>query len=215
METLLITGGSRGIGAAVARKAIGKYNVAIFYNNSEESAKALYNELCEKGNVAIFKCDVSNHESVKEAVNNVKKVFGNVDKLCCSAGISQSKLFIDLTDEDWRKTFGVNVDGIYFVTKEVVPQMLHEGKGSIVYISSIWGEEGACMESAYASSKAAVLTFARFQIQGLRQLEIALAQSTHLVACRVSDGDDGFISRIYANIPSFGENNSFLVVWRS
>ena len=161
METLLITGGSRGIGAAVARKAIGKYNVAIFYNNSEESAEALYNELCEKGNVAIFKCDVSNHESVKEAVNNVKTVFGNVDKLCCSAGISQSKLFIDLTDEDWRKTFGVNVDGIYFVTKEVVPQMLSEGKGSIVYISSIWGEEGACMESAYSSSKAAVIGLAK------------------------------------------------------
>ena len=161
METLLITGGSRGIGAAVARKAIGKYNVAVFYNNSEESAKALYNELCKKGNVAIFKCDVSNHESVKEAVNNVKKVFGNVDKLCCSAGVSQSKLFIDLTDEDWRKTFGVNVDGIYYVTKEIVPQMLHEGKGSIVYISSIWGEEGACMESAYASSKAAVIGLAK------------------------------------------------------
>lgn len=161
METLLITGGSRGIGAAVARKAIGKYNVAIFYNNSEESAKALYSELSEKGNVAIFKCDVSNHDSVKEAVNNVKNTFGSVDKLCCSAGISQSKFFIDLTDEDWHKTFGVNVDGVFYVTKEVVSQMLHFGKGSIVFISSIWGEEGACMESAYASSKAAVIGLAK------------------------------------------------------
>ena len=161
METLLITGGSRGIGAAVARQAIGKYKVAILYNNSEESAKALYSELSTKGEVAIFKCNVSSHESVIDAINNVKKTFGTIDKLCCSAGIAQSKLFIDLTDEDWKRMFEVNVDGVYFVTKEVVPQMLKKGKGSIVFISSIWGEEGACMESAYSSSKAAIIGLAK------------------------------------------------------
>ena len=161
MDTILISGGSRGIGAAVAREAIGKYNVAILYKNSKDKALSLCEELSKKGAIEAFYCDVSSYESVKEAVSLVLKRFGKIDKLCCAAGISQTKLFIDLTAEDWKNTFETNVDGTFYLTKEVVNGMLQRKSGSIVYVSSIWGEEGASMESAYSSSKAAVIGLAK------------------------------------------------------
>lgn len=157
METLLISGGSRGIGAAVAKLAIGKYNIAILYKNSKDKAEALCNELSTNGVIEVFYCDVSSEDSVKEAVSKVLKRFGKIDKLCCSAGIAQSKMFIDLTEKDWHNMFATNVDGVYYLTKQVCEGMLQRKSGSIVYVSSIWGEEGASMESAYSASKAAII----------------------------------------------------------
>ena len=157
METLLISGGSRGIGAALAREAIGKYNIAILYNNSKKEAENLVSELSVLGSIKAFKCDVSSQTDVINAVQAVRKQFGKIDKLCLAAGISKSNLFIDIPKDEWHKLFATNVDGVFYLAQEVSKEMLTNKEGSIVIVSSIWGEEGASMESAYSATKAAII----------------------------------------------------------
>lgn len=161
-KTIFITGGSRGIGEAIVRMSAGKYNVAFTYNRSKERALDIEKSLNEKfGGVFAVYCDVSDEQSVQEAVNAVKKRFGKIDILVNNAGIAKSGLLIDFSLEDWKKLFDVNVNGTFNVTKAVLPDMLSRGQGSIVNVSSVWGEKGASMEVAYSSSKAAVIGFTK------------------------------------------------------
>ncbi|MBE6949382.1 MAG: SDR family oxidoreductase [Ruminococcaceae bacterium] len=150
MKTALVTGGSRGIGAACVR-ALRRdgYDVIINYNNSEKAALAMAQEL----GCRAVKCDVSDHGQVQEMFETI----GKVDVLVCCAGISLSGLFTDVTPEDWRRIFAVNVDGAYNCIKTALPHMIHEKAGSIVTISSIWGMTGASCEAAYSASKAALI----------------------------------------------------------
>lgn len=157
LRTVLVTGGSRGIGEAVVRRLAGKCNVAFTYNASSERARALEEELAYFGGVYAVKCDVSNSKKVCEAVADVKKRFSSIDGLVNCAGISQQKLFTDLTDEDWRRVFSVNCDGAFYMSRAVLPDMIAKKKGAIVNVSSIWGETGASMETAYSASKAALI----------------------------------------------------------
>lgn len=150
MKTALVTGGSRGIGAACAR-ILSKdgYRVIINYNSSEEQAQRLAEEI---GGMAI-KADVADMEQVCEMFS----IAGNVDALVCSAGISIQGLFTDITPEMWRRIFAVNVDGVYNCCKCAMNHMIHEKKGKIITMSSIWGITGASCESAYSATKAAVI----------------------------------------------------------
>lgn len=159
-KTIFITGGSRGIGEALVKKCAGKYNVAFTYNHSKERAQKLQNELnsVHGGVFAVF-CDVSDAQSVSAAVSAVQKRFGRIDILVNDAGIAKSRLFIDTTIDDWHEMFSVNVDGVFNVTKAVLPDMLSHSKGSIVNVSSVWGVKGASMEVAYSATKAAVIGF--------------------------------------------------------
>ena len=154
MKTVLITGGSRGIGAATARKfAKEGYRVAINYNRSQSEAEALADEI---GGVAL-QGDVSNPQDMAELVDNVLEIFCQLDILICNAGVAQQKLFSDLTDEDWRDMFAVNVDGTFHAIRSVLPHFIHNKAGRIVTVSSMWGQVGASCEVAYSASKAAVI----------------------------------------------------------
>lgn len=155
-ETIFITGGSRGIGEAVVRAAAGKYNVAFCYNQSESRALELEKELACKG-VKAFKCDVSNRTSVQAAVDGAKARFGKIDVLVNCAGIATSGLFQDISEQDWRHTFGVNTDGVFYVTQAVIGDMISRGSGAVINVTSMWGLTGASMETAYSASKAAVI----------------------------------------------------------
>lgn len=148
--TALITGSSRGIGAACARalKAAG-YDVIINYNNSESAAK----ELAEELGARAVKADVSDAAQVKQMFEEV----GNVDVLVCNAGISLFKMFCDTTPEDWNRIFSVNFVGTVNCIQEALPCMVHNKFGRIITISSIWGVTGASCESAYSSTKAAII----------------------------------------------------------
>lgn len=150
MKTALVTGGSRGIGAACAR-ILSKdgYRVIINYSSSEEQAQRLAEDI---GGMAI-KADVADMEQVCEMFS----IAGNVDALVCSAGISIQGLFTDITPEMWRRIFAVNVDGVYNCCKCAMNHMIHEKKGKIITMSSIWGITGASCESAYSATKAAVI----------------------------------------------------------
>lgn len=160
-KTVFITGGSRGIGEALVRACVGKYNAAFTYNKSETRALELVNELSQTGGVIAIPCDVSDADSVKRAIDIAKKRFSKIDILINNAGISKSGLFIDMTDREWREVFAVNVNGVYNTTKAVLPDMLSRGDGAIVNVASVWGEIGASMETAYSASKAAVIGFTK------------------------------------------------------
>ncbi len=156
-KTIFITGGARGIGEGVVRAVAGKYNVCYTYNSSKDKALSLESELSRFGGIMAVECDVTSPMSVQNAVECCIKRFGKIDILVNNAGISKSGLLIDTTLDDFKRIFDVNVNGVFNVTKEVLPAMLSRGEGVIVNISSIWGEQGASMESAYSSSKAAVI----------------------------------------------------------
>ncbi|MBQ6540371.1 MAG: 3-oxoacyl-ACP reductase FabG [Oscillospiraceae bacterium] len=150
MKTALITGGSRGIGAACA-KALQRdgYDVVITYLNSGDAAADLAMEL----GCRAVRCDVADSGRVKEMFD----LIGPVDILVCCAGISITGLFTDVTPEEWRRIFAVNVDGTYNCIRCALPHMIHEKAGSIVTVSSIWGITGASCEAAYSATKAAII----------------------------------------------------------
>ena len=148
MKKVLVPGASGGIGSTIAKYFSEKgYTVFAGYNKNEPKIE----------NVRNIRIDVTSKESVKKAFEEI----GGVDILVNNSGISQQKLFLDLTEEDWDNMFDVNVKGMYMVTKEALPFMINKKSGKIINISSIWGEIGGSMEVHYSASKAAVIGFTK------------------------------------------------------
>ncbi len=158
-KTVLVTGASRGIGRETALLfAQNGYNVIINYNQSEDSAISLLNEIKSFGIIAIaVKCDVANEREVAEMFSQIKATFGGVDVLVNNAGIAGQKLFTDITSDEWDRMFAVNVKGIFNCTKASLPYMINKKDGRIINISSMWGITGASCEVHYSASKAAVI----------------------------------------------------------
>jgi len=158
MKTVIVTGGSRGIGAAIVKElAKEKYNIVLNYNNSEEAAKQIQKELEEQNiKIEIFKADVSKREEVKELVKFTLEKYKNIDVLINNAGIDQVKPFMDITDADWNNIMQVNLNSVFYCSQEVLENMIHNKNGCIINISSIWGRVGASCEVHYSASKAAI-----------------------------------------------------------
>ncbi len=160
MKTALITGASRGIGTACAI-ALAKcgYNIVLNYNKSEEKALSLSKIIADNYSVDVMciKADVADKARVDEMVNSALERFNGIDVLVNNAGISLSKLFTDTDENDWNKVISANLTSVYNVTHAVLPSMLRNHNGSIVNISSMWGQVGASMEVAYSASKAGVI----------------------------------------------------------
>ena len=157
-KTIIVTCASRGIGAAIV-KILAKedYNIVLNYNKSEEIAKKMQEEFTKQGkNVEIFKADVSKREEVKKLIEFTINKFKKIDVLINNAGISQTRLFTDITDEDWNNMLNVNLNSVFYMTQEVLPYMIHEKEGCIINISSIWGITGAACETHYSVAKAGV-----------------------------------------------------------
>ena len=158
-KTVVITGSSRGIGRACAILfAKNNYNVVINYNKSKELAEELFNDLKEAGySVDIFKADIYNRFEANSLINHCIGKFGKIDVLINNAGISQNKLFTDITDDDWNEMMGTNLNGIFYTTQKALQYMLPECSGKIINISSIWGMVGGSYEVHYSTSKAAII----------------------------------------------------------
>ena len=158
-KTVVITGSSRGIGRACAILfAKNNYNVIINYNKSKKLAEDLFNDLKEAGySVDIFKADISNRFEANSLINYCIGRFGKIDVLINNAGISQNKLFTDITDDDWNEMMGTNLNGIFYTTQKALQYMLPECSGKIINISSIWGMVGGSFEVHYSTSKAAII----------------------------------------------------------
>ena len=159
---VLITGGSRGIGEACVRAFSARGDrVAFFYRANIEAAGSL---AAETGALAIC-ADVSDFQRVNTAVEEAIAWLGGVDVLVNNAGIAQFKLFSEITNEDWSRMIGTNLDGAFYVTRAVSRQMVAQHAGRIVNIGSMWGKVGASCEVHYSAAKA-----------GLRGMTMALAK---------------------------------------
>ena len=158
VKTALITGGSRGIGAAVARRLRADgYRVAIGYHRSEEKALALAEEL---EGLAV-RADVSEAEQVRKMVDTVLENFCQLDILVCSAGVAWQGLTQDMTDREYRQVMAADLDGTFYCCRAVLPHMIRNRSGRIVTISSMWGQVGASCEVAYSAAKAGVIGLTR------------------------------------------------------
>ena len=168
-KTVLITGASRGIGAASARLFAQKgYQVAIHYHHSQDRAETLAQELRDSGAaVQLYACDVADRAVVQNMVKAVQKDFGTIDVLVCSAGIARQELFTDITEASWREMMGVDLDGVFHCCQAVLPGMIHRKSGRIVTLSSMWGQVGASCEVAYSAAKAGVIGMTKALAQEL------------------------------------------------
>lgn len=163
MKTVLITGASRGIGRACALTfAKEGYAVAVNYHHNREAAESLIAELHGLGaDAALFCADMADSAEVTQMGETVLKRFGHVDVLVCNAGIAEQKLVTDITDDDWQRMMAVNVNGMFYSCRALLPHMIRRQRGKIITVSSIWGITGASCEVAYSTAKAAVIGFTK------------------------------------------------------
>ena len=157
-KTVIVTGASKGIGREIAKELAKKgYTVIANYNKSEKQAIELKEEL-EKENIKIdiYKADVSKRNEVKKLVEYTINKYGKIDVLINNAGISQIKEFTQITDEDWNNMINTNLNSVFYMTQEACKNMIHNKKGCIINISSIWGVVGASCEVHYSVSKAGI-----------------------------------------------------------
>lgn len=155
----LITGGSRGIGAACVRLfARSGFAVVFLANRSVEKAQSLTDELRAEGlDVAYRLCDVSDGTQVASVVADILRSYRRIDVLVNCAGIAHIGLLTDMTDAEWDHLFAVNVRSVFSLTKAVLPGMISRQAGAVVNVSSMWGEVGASCEAAYSATKAAII----------------------------------------------------------
>lgn len=154
MKNILITGASRGIGAAAARAlSCGGNKIFVNYKESRQKAEALAAEI---GGTAI-QADVSDSAQVKEMVSYINSVCGGVDVLVNNAGIASFSVFDALSDEDWHNIINTNLSSAFYCIKNVLPHMIHQKNGCIINISSMWGITGASCEVAYSAAKAGII----------------------------------------------------------
>jgi 3-oxoacyl-[acyl-carrier protein] reductase len=182
-KTALVTGGAKGIGAAICRELANMgYNLAVNYNSSYEAAQSLKSELSQLVDVDIYKADVSDSTQVADMLDNIKKDFGGVDVLVNNAGIAQQALFTDITDEMWQRMIGTNLTGTFNCCRSVLPYMINQKNGVIINITSMWGQVGASMEVHYSAAKSGVI--------GLTK---ALAKEVGLSGIRVNAVSPGVV----------------------
>lgn len=150
MRTVLITGGSRGIGAACVEKFSEMGDRVYFFYRSNQQAAV---RLSEKTGAVGILCDVSKKEAVQEAFLSLP----TVDVLVNNAGIAHFSLFQDLTEEDWEAMIQTHLGGTFRCSKAVLPRMIAQKSGCIINVSSMWGQVGASCEVAYSAAKAGII----------------------------------------------------------
>ena len=162
-KTAVVTGASRGIGAAVARAlAASGFRTAVCWHKQQGCAQALCEELNGQGLCAAPFCvDVRSEESVKRMFAEVRGSLGEPLVLVNNAGIARQKLFTDITCQDWDEMMASTVRGAFLCCREALPHMIRQKWGRIVNISSMWGQTGASCEVDYSAAKAAVIGLTR------------------------------------------------------
>ena len=159
----LVTGSSRGIGRAVAAELAREgWAVCINYIQHREAAESLLQQLRSEGHEAIaVQADVADRAAVNAMVAETESTLGPVELLVNNAGVAGQCLFQDVTDEMWNRYMGVNLGGARNTIQAVLPHMLHDKRGCIVNISSMWGLRGASCEVTYSCTKAALIALTR------------------------------------------------------
>ena len=146
-KVILITGAARGIGRGMVEE--------LSKNRSEEEAIKLKERIGE--NIEIYKADVTNKIEIEDMINYIIDKYGKIDVLINNAGISQIKMFNDITEQDWNNMITTNLTSAFFTTKAVISNMIHNKNGCIINISSIWGMVGGSCEVHYSAAKAGLI----------------------------------------------------------
>ena len=158
-KVALVTGASRGIGRAVAARLSQEgYALCVNYIERRDMAESLCREIVAAGGEAMpYQADVADAEAVNAMVREVEKRMGPVTLLVNNAGVAGQALIQDVDEAMWQRYFAVNVAGMRHTVQAVLPHMIHVKSGSIVNISSIWGQRGASFESTYSATKHAII----------------------------------------------------------
>ena len=153
MKTVLVTGGTRGIGRAIANAFLQKgYRVVVTYSKDEESA-----DDARRNGLEVYKADVASEREILEVFSKIK----HLDVLVNNAGVALVKQIQDVSYEEFLSLMKINVGGVFLCSREATKLMVSQGNGLIVNISSIWGEVGGSCESVYSASKGALISFTK------------------------------------------------------
>lgn len=184
-KVVIITGASRGIGREISKTLARNGNIVIAnYNKSEKEAIELKIEMQKEGKqIEIYQADVSKEEDCTALVEYILKKYKRIDVLINNAGISKTQLITEVTKKDWEEIINTNLYSAFSMCQQVAPNMIHNKKGCIINISSIWGQVGASMEVVYSISKA-----------GMDGLTKALAKELGPSGIRVNSIAPGFIN---------------------
>jgi 3-oxoacyl-[acyl-carrier protein] reductase len=172
----IVTGASRGIGAAIAI-ALSKAgsDVAVNYAREELAAEEVASTVSINGRQALkSRFDVTNYDQVKEAIDRIASEFGHVDILVNNAGINRDRTLLKMSPQEWNEVLRVNLDGVFNVTKAVLPHMIKGGWGRIINLSSIIGLTGNVGQSNYAASKAGIIGFSKSIAKELASKQITV-----------------------------------------
>ncbi len=158
-KTAVVTGASRGIGAATARALAAQgCRVAVCCRERRAQAQAVAAEICAAGGMALpFCADVSDEAAVQAMFAAIRRTLGEPEILVNNAGIARQKLFTEVTAAEWDEMFGVCVKGAFHCCQAVLPQMIRRKWGRIINVSSMWGQVGASCEAPYSAAKAALI----------------------------------------------------------
>ena len=163
MPTAFISGASRGIGRAAALKlaSLG-YDLALNYHTNYKAAQNVQHEAQKYGvTVLLLAGDIADENNVREMFRKIGETFGGADVVVNNASFAEQLMFQDITYEKWRRMFAVTVDGAFFTVQNALPHMLHEKRGRIINISSMWGEVGASCEVHYSAAKGALIAMTK------------------------------------------------------
>lgn len=162
MKTALVTGGSRGIGKAIAQKLAETSNVAVGYSNSKEQAVEVVNSIqANGGNAIAVQIDVTDNESVEKCFELIEKEFSSVEILVNNAGITKDNIFPRLKQDDWDSVIDTNLTGSFRASQRAIKGMMKNKWGRILFISSVAGISGNTGQSNYAASKAGMIGLAK------------------------------------------------------
>ena len=162
-KVVLVTGGSRGIGAAIVYKMIEHgAEVAFTYHSSEEKANAVAEKAgADGGKIKAYRSDAASFDQAAELIKNVMADFGRIDVLINNAGITRDTLMLRMSEEQWDQVITTNLKSVFNLTKHVLRPMLKQRKGSIINISSVVGVFGNAGQANYAASKAGIFGFTK------------------------------------------------------
>ncbi len=173
-KKIIVTGGSRGIGAALS-KVLASYgaSVALTYSSSKEKAQTVLESLSGEGHLCL-QLDISNEESIDKFFSEIKKTWGQIDGLVNNAGITRDQLLLRLKTEDFDAVINTNLRGTFLCTKLAVKMMLKARSGSIVSVTSVIGQRGNSGQANYAASKAGIEAFTKSVAQEVGSRNIRL-----------------------------------------
>lgn len=162
-STVLVTGGSRGIGRAIVeRLAKDGWSVAFTWHSAREAAEDLVQRIASAGGQAMaLEADVNDRDAMQRVIERIISEHGSLDALVNNAGIRRDVLAYNMTDENWRDVLGTNLDAVFAVIRSVIPHMMKQRSGAIVNIASLSALHGVAGQANYAAAKGGLIAMSR------------------------------------------------------